>query len=406
MVQGQKNRGDGMTRCPDRCHIELPKGITACQRFFREPGPPKQRTYGALQAYFLEGRPSHGVAHAFGYSPGAFRVMCHQFRRDPAPAFFAPARRGPGSQPRKTAARELVVALRKRNYSIYEIREALQERHLALSPTSVREVLLAEGFAPLPRRLDEERPARPRPTIEPVADARAFTLGPRQFVTPCGGLFLFVPELVWLDLDRGTGPGGSPARGYSRRATRCAPPRLSSSGPWNRRATSWRWWPTRASRCSPGSMPPPRRATWPSTPHGSITRVPPSCWSPGRRRSRATPSVRAAPSTAIRSPTMAPILWWSGTTSRRGAGTEWDAVHRELRQNPREFGYAQNLSDGKLLAHHLAQAHRVTLGVRQCQRLFRQLDFRLRKPQPLIAHATWPRRRPLKTPPARPRRRT
>ena len=183
-------------------HIGVPKDLTSCQRFFREPGTVKQRAYEALRAYFLEGRPSHEVAQAFGYSPGAFRVMCHQFRRDPAPAFFATARRGPGTQPRKTAARDLVVALRKRNYSIYEISEALEEHHLTLSPTAVREVLQAEGFAPLPRRLDEERPARPRPTIEPVADARAFRLAPRQFVTPCGGLFLFLPELVRLDLDR------------------------------------------------------------------------------------------------------------------------------------------------------------------------------------------------------------
>jgi len=141
------------------------------------------------------------VARAFGYSPGAFRVMCHQFRRDPAPAFFLTARRGPQHQPKKGAARELILALRKRNYSIYEISEALQERQVALSPTGVREVLRAEGFAPLPRRLDDERPSRPRPTIEPVADARAFTLTARQFVTPCGGLFLFMPELVRLDLE-------------------------------------------------------------------------------------------------------------------------------------------------------------------------------------------------------------
>jgi hypothetical protein len=183
-------------------HIGVPKDLTACQGFFREPGTAKQRAYEALRAYFLEGRPSHEVARAFGYSPGAFRVMCHQFRRDPAPAFFLTARRGPGTQPRKTAARDLVVALRKRNYSIYEISEALAEQHRPLSPTAVREVLRAEGFAPLPRRLDEERPVHPRPTIEPVADARAFTLAPRQFVTPCGGLFLFLPELVRLDLDR------------------------------------------------------------------------------------------------------------------------------------------------------------------------------------------------------------
>src|SRR5438093_5484927 len=127
--------------------------------------------------------------------------MCHQFRRDPAPAFFAVPRRGPGTQPKKAAARELVITLRKRNFSIYDISEALKERQVALSPTAVRELLAAEGFAPLPRRLDDDRPARPRPTIEPVADVRRFSLAPRQFDTPCGGLFLFVPSLVRLHPD-------------------------------------------------------------------------------------------------------------------------------------------------------------------------------------------------------------
>ncbi len=45
----------------------------------------------------------------------------------------------------------------------------------------------------------QERPAAPRPTAEPVADVRAFTLGPRTFPTCFGGLFLFLPELVRLD---------------------------------------------------------------------------------------------------------------------------------------------------------------------------------------------------------------
>jgi hypothetical protein len=59
-----------------------------------------------------------------------------------------------------------------------------------------------EGFAPLPRRLDEERPDYPRPTIELVADVRNFSLEPRKFTTQCGGLFLFVPDLVRLQAEK------------------------------------------------------------------------------------------------------------------------------------------------------------------------------------------------------------
>ena len=157
--------------------------------------------YEALRAYFLEGRSSHQVARDFGYSPGSFRVLCHQFRREVDPQFFASPSPGPREQPKKSKARDLAVALRKQNHSVYEIAEALAEQKMALSPTAVRELLWAEGFAPLPRRLDEERLARPGPTVEPVADVREFSLVPgAQFATRCGGLFLFLPELVRLQV--------------------------------------------------------------------------------------------------------------------------------------------------------------------------------------------------------------
>jgi hypothetical protein len=175
--------------------------LTACRGFFEQPSHPRQRMYEALRAYFFEGRPSHEVARAFGYRPGSFRVLCHEFRRDPAPQFFASPRPGPRTQPKKSKAQELIVALRKQNHSVYEIAQALKEQKSALSPTAVREVLREEGFARLPRRLDEERPARLRPTVEPVADVREFILEERHFSTRCGGLFLFVPALVCLEVD-------------------------------------------------------------------------------------------------------------------------------------------------------------------------------------------------------------
>ena len=190
--------------------LGAPKSLSTCQRFFLHPTSAKQRQYEALRAYYVDDRPAAAAARAFGYTPGAFHVMCHHFRRQAAPVFFASPRPGPRAQPKKSAAREATIALRKRNYSIYEISEALNERQLALSPTAVREVLKAEGFAALPRRLDEERPARPHPTVEPVADARAFSLAPRRFQTRCGGLFLFVPELIRLHLTEMAQAAGLP----------------------------------------------------------------------------------------------------------------------------------------------------------------------------------------------------
>lgn len=142
------------------------------------------------------------MARNFGYSPGAFRVLCHQFRRDPHRQFFLSSRTGPRSQPKKSAARDLIVFLRKQNLSVYDISQMLKEKKIPLSPTAVGEVLKAEGFAPLPRRRDEERPQRPRPTAEPVADVRSVSFAPRRFFTQCGGLFLFLPDLVRLHSER------------------------------------------------------------------------------------------------------------------------------------------------------------------------------------------------------------
>jgi len=177
-----------------------PKGLTDCRRFFLEPRHAKQRQYEALRRYFVDEHPSREVAAEFGYTEGSFRVLCHQFRRDPEPAFFLTAPHGPQSQPKKSAARATIEHLRKRNHSVYEIAEALKAQGTPLSATAVREVLRELGFAPLPRRLDEERPELPRPTVEAVADVRAFSLTARSFHTRCGGLFLFVPDLVRLDL--------------------------------------------------------------------------------------------------------------------------------------------------------------------------------------------------------------
>ncbi len=63
---------------------------------------------------------------------------------------------------------------------------------------------------------------------------------------------------------------------------------------------------------------------------------------------------------------------------------EIDAI---LRKTPREAGLSGNLWDGKTLAAWIDQEYGVRLGVRQCQRMFGQLGFRLRKPRPAIAQA-------------------
>src|SRR2546427_10779112 len=66
-------------------------------------------------------------------------------------------------------------------------------------------------------------------------------------------------------------------------------------------------------------------------------------------------------------------------------------IHRVLRQRPSDVGMRVHLWDGKTLSAWIEKTYGIQLGVRQCQRVFRQFAFRLRKPPPLLARAA-PRR--------------
>jgi len=176
--------------------------LTDPASFFLKPSFPRQRQYEALRSFFVEGKSSEEAARAFGYSPGAFRVLCSHFRNNPqAREFFLLTSIGrPTGVRHQDPVREEVIALRKKNYSIYDISNVFAERGEKVTTAAVCDILHEEGFAPLPRRLDEERPAHLGPTVQPVADVRKFSLCEREFMTQCGGLFLFVPDLVKLNL--------------------------------------------------------------------------------------------------------------------------------------------------------------------------------------------------------------
>lgn len=66
---------------------------------------------------------------------------------------------------------------------------------------------------------------------------------------------------------------------------------------------------------------------------------------------------------------------------------QWAQIEKDVRQSPTAFDFIQSFWDGKLLSEHIGKKYRVELGVRQCQRMFNMMGFRLRKPRPVIANA-------------------
>jgi hypothetical protein len=174
----------------------LDQRLTDLQRHFLEPQNAVHRQYEALRSFFIDRLASAKAAARFGYTPGSFRILCHQFRHNPDWEFFLPSRRAPRPNPRRDRVREQIVGLRKKNLSIYDISRVLASQGDRRSPAAVAIVLKEEGFERLPRRRDEERPAGPRAAAAEVADVQKLDLSPHDFRTQFGGLFLFVPFLA------------------------------------------------------------------------------------------------------------------------------------------------------------------------------------------------------------------
>ncbi len=171
--------------------------------FFLAPNERLHRQYEALRAFFVEELASAEAAQRFGYSSGSFRVLCHQFRHDPdkRAAFFRPLPRAHPA-PARDPVRELAIAMRKRNLSVYDIQRELAAGNHRISINALTVLLREEGFTRLPRRRDEERPTAVKAETAEIADVRRLNLSPRSFRTTVAGLFLFVPLLEGIDLQQ------------------------------------------------------------------------------------------------------------------------------------------------------------------------------------------------------------
>ena len=136
--------------------------LTLARRFL-EPSNSTHRQYEALRAFFVDRLPSAEVAARFGYSPGSFRVLVHQFRsqpdRDSSPRPHA--RAGHPANGNGCGNRSSPCASRT---SPSMTSAALGPRRRALSPAAVAAILKEEGFAKLPRRATRSDPNSPGPS--------------------------------------------------------------------------------------------------------------------------------------------------------------------------------------------------------------------------------------------------
>jgi transposase len=172
------------------------------ERFLR-PTVAGHRRYEALRAYYVEEQSASVIAERFGYTTASVQTLISSYREMDPSGLFAAARPGPKRQPKKDAARERVIELRRARHGIEEIVAELGRAGTPLSRTAVWEILREAGLSRMPT---PPRAAEQGPEPERLAAAKVRVLADEDWPvsgslpTQHAGLFLLLPELVALDL--------------------------------------------------------------------------------------------------------------------------------------------------------------------------------------------------------------
>lgn len=130
-------------------------------RFFLKPQQGLHKRYEVLRALCVEKLPAKKVAARFGYSVHTVNAMKRDFaqavRSGKVPEFFLETTAGRKPRKNREELRRHIISLRTQNYSILDIKTALDALGHQVSHDFIHRVLVEDGFARLPRRTTLER---------------------------------------------------------------------------------------------------------------------------------------------------------------------------------------------------------------------------------------------------------
>ncbi len=183
--------------------------------FFASPLHPRHRHYELLRAFFLEGLTAAEVARRFGLAPSSVYSLTRNFRKldNPSEAFFLPApRRGRPPQYSFAETRQRIVALRKENLSVPDIKARLDATcERVPSERTIHRVLKDAGFTRLPRRTRAQRRAQLPAPIEAPSSGLLDASHSEQFqCESAAGVLCMLPLIRHFGIDRAIDDAGFP----------------------------------------------------------------------------------------------------------------------------------------------------------------------------------------------------
>jgi hypothetical protein len=174
-------------------------------QYFSECNSPQKKKYDALRDFYFQGHRAADVAKKYGYTLSAFYSLSKEFRShlktEEGDSFFF-RKTFPGRKPMQqtNGLNNLIISLRKQNYSSENIVTIANSKNYNISYGYVYQLLKNEGFARLPRRSNEFKSKQTAPKIEaPIASA--LELKDESFSTSTAGLLCFSPIIVKYGID-------------------------------------------------------------------------------------------------------------------------------------------------------------------------------------------------------------
>jgi len=167
--------------------------------YFASRDPVIKKKYDALRDFFYSKEDADTVAQKYGYTSSAFYSLTKDFRKflnqNPEDDyFFRDKPRGRKHKEPEAGIDQLVIDMRKKNYSAEDILQSLQATGNRVSYQYVYKLLRSEGFAKLPRRDKQEKASLDIPKLKaPISEQISFQR--ENFLTSSAGLLCFLPYI-------------------------------------------------------------------------------------------------------------------------------------------------------------------------------------------------------------------
>lgn len=176
------------------------------EKFFMEPGVLAQKQYEALRLFFIEKKPAREVAAKFGYTYRGFTTLVSDFRgklkeENIHDYYFVERKKGKRRSAHTDQASRIIIDLRKKYYSVEDIKVALDSKGYQVCEKTIYNILSAEGFSRLPRRMKTVRQQLETPCIDAEKSIPLDSM-PDEFKSTSAGILCLLPLIRRYGIDQ------------------------------------------------------------------------------------------------------------------------------------------------------------------------------------------------------------